>query len=609
MSNQKKKSKRKVYPASYKLKLVKLHEEEGYSYQYLCEQTGVGHSSLTRWVGLYRKEGPDCFKEKHPVKKVENKTLQEAPAVREKIIEIKQEYPVFGIQRISDLLKRVFFLKASPETVRKTLHQEEMMPEKPRKKPKKNPQKPRFFERSTPNQMWQTDIFNFRLGGRAAYLLGFIDDYSRYIVGLGLYRSQTAENLLETYRRSVGEYGLPSEMLTDNGRQYTNWRGTTRFEKELQKDRIKHIKSQPHHPMTLGKIERFWKTIWDEFLNRCQFDSLETAQERIALWIKYYNHRRPHQGIGGLCPADRFFEIDSKLREVVEKGVEENALELALRGKPKESFYMVGRMNGQSVVLEAEKGELKLSVDERLDGKLKEEVKDEKASDNNRKNDSGATNNEPETSQETGETLIYRRTEVPRSSEPVDIKPECHGDLPGSGDYLQPTGQVADGSFRSDGGSFEAESQRSQRVGIEPSDSETPGTNRASTNSSIIQGISDEQPRSQSPNENECDNESPESRNNSNSGGGGTGDQSQDLLRMGKSGSFEPSQNSLGSTGRKTGERVQPLCGRAGEQGQELESTGSDAGTGTGNTRHSARRTSPRVRRVRHPFRSTKKKF
>ena len=166
MSNKKKKSTRKVYPASYKLKLVKLHEEEGYSYKYLCAQTGVGHSSLTRWGSLYRKEGSDCFKENRPVKKVENKTLEEAPAVREKIISLKQEYPIFGIQRISDLLKRVFFLKASPETVRKTLHQEELMPERPRKKPKKNPQKPRFFERSSPNQMWQTDIFSFRLGGR-----------------------------------------------------------------------------------------------------------------------------------------------------------------------------------------------------------------------------------------------------------------------------------------------------------------------------------------------------------------------------------------------------------------------------------------------------------
>ena len=140
--------------------------------------------------------------------------------------------------------------------------------------------------------MWQSDIFCFRLGGRNAYLIGYIDDYSRYITGLGLYRSQTAEHVLETLRRAVAEYGVPKEMLTDNGRQYTSWRGTTRFEAELRKDRIAHIKSQPHHPMTLGKIERFWKSIYSEFLSRVQFDSFEDAQQRLALWVKYYNCKR-----------------------------------------------------------------------------------------------------------------------------------------------------------------------------------------------------------------------------------------------------------------------------------------------------------------------------
>jgi len=137
-------------------------------------------------------------------------------------------------------------------------------------------------------------------------------------------------------------------VLTDNGRQYTNWRGKTRFEQELEKDRVKHIRSRPHHPMTLGKIERFWKSILGEFLQRAQFDSFEQAVERTALWVKYYNHKRPHQGIGGLCPADRFFEIAHELRQTIEKGLEENALELALRGRPVDAFYMVGRMGGQS---------------------------------------------------------------------------------------------------------------------------------------------------------------------------------------------------------------------------------------------------------------------
>jgi len=212
--------------------------------------------------------------------------------------------------------------------------------------------------------MWQADIFTFRLGGKNAYLIGYLDDYSRYITGLELFRSQTAENVIEVYRRASSEYNPPKEMLTDNGRQYTNWRGTSRFEAEINKDRVHHIKSRPHHPMTLGKIERFWKTIFVEFLGRAQFESFESARERVRLWVRYYNHKRPHQGIGGLCPADRYFEIQAELRQTIEKGIQENILEMALRGKPKSPFYMVGRMEGQSVVLRAEKGKLRLLVDD-----------------------------------------------------------------------------------------------------------------------------------------------------------------------------------------------------------------------------------------------------
>ncbi len=60
--------------------------------------------------------------------------------------------------------------------------------------------------------MWQSDILTFRLAGKNAYLIGYIDDYSRYITDLGFYRSQTAENVIETYRCAVGEYGVPKEM-------------------------------------------------------------------------------------------------------------------------------------------------------------------------------------------------------------------------------------------------------------------------------------------------------------------------------------------------------------------------------------------------------------
>jgi transposase InsO family protein len=347
------------YPFDFRLKVVKLYIENGFSAKLVAEQFGISDYSVSRWVQLYRQYGEQGLVDR----KRQSPGSKLPAAVTQSIVGLKKENPSYGIRRISDVLKRFFLVRASPSTVQRTLR-DQGLATPVKKKPKRNPAKPRFFERARPNQMWQSDILTFRLAGKNAYLIGYLDDYSRYITGLGFYRSQTAENVIETYRRAVGEYGVPKEMLTDNGRQYTNWRGTTRFEKELSKDRVKHIRSRPHHPMTLGKIERFWKSILTEFLQRSQFTSFEDAADRIAFWVKYYNYKRPHQGIGGLCPADRFFEIDTALKQTLEQGVEENALELALRGKPRDPFYMVGRMGDQSVVIRAEKGKVKMLVDD-----------------------------------------------------------------------------------------------------------------------------------------------------------------------------------------------------------------------------------------------------
>ena len=358
------------YGLELKLRCVKLRLEEGLPLSLLSKESGASKDIIGRWVKAYQERGEAGLQNR--VASVGKRRKLPGP-VREKIVEIKKREPLFGVKRISHLLKRAFFLSASPETVRRTLRAESLIvPSK--KKHHRNVTRPRFFERSTPNQMWQSDIFTFRLGGRYAYLIGFVDDYSRYVVGVELYRTQTAEQVLEVYRRAIGEYGVPKEVLTDQGRQYTNWRGPTRFERELGKDRVRHIKSQAHHPMTLGKIERFWKTIYEEFLVRAQFVSFEEARERILQWVQYYNHKRPHQGIAGLCPADRYFEIQAELRKTIEQGIAENVHEMALRGKPREPFYMVGRMEGQSVVLRAEKGKLRLMVDDEEGGGKQEMI-------------------------------------------------------------------------------------------------------------------------------------------------------------------------------------------------------------------------------------------
>ncbi len=407
-------------PVEVRLKAVQLHLQEGIPLEVVSEELKVSRETLRKWVERYRLEGESGLRSRSTRPGPSKRRLP--AAVHQAMVEVKRAHPSFGVRKIAQWLKRTLFLPGSAETVRQTLHRQQVMVPKPHKKVRRNPPKPRFFERSTPNQMWQSDIFSFRVNGQAIYLIGFIDDYSRYLTGLGVFRSQTAENVLEVYRRAVGDYGLPKEMLTDNGKQYAAWRGKSRFQMELAKDRIHHIRSAPHHPMTLGKIERFWKTIWEEFLERARFESFENAQERVGYWLKYYNHQRPHQGIEGMCPADRFFSIQKEVREAVERGLEANLQELALRGRPQAPFYMVGRVGQQNVVLQADRGQVRIMVD-------------------GQETQGGRDGDGREA--ETGTPVAQCAGEMPGGAGVMDGEPTALGDLPGVEHSAEPVEQLA----------------------------------------------------------------------------------------------------------------------------------------------------------------------
>jgi transposase InsO family protein len=595
----------KRYGYELKLRCVKLRLEEGIPVSLLSQEVGCSRDVIRRWSRVYEEQGEAGLR-KGVVSRESRRKLPEP--IREKIVEIKKREPSFGIKRISHLLKRAFFLSASPETVRRTLRTEALIvPTK--KKPQRNITRPRFFERSTPNQMWQSDIFTFRLGGRYAYLIGFIDDYSRYLVGLELYRSQTADQVLEVYRRAIGEYGVPKEMLTDRGRQYTNWRGTTRFERELGKDRVKHIKSQAHHPMTLGKIERFWKTIYEEFLVRAQFGSFEEAGERIHQWMRYYNHKRPHQGIGGLCPADRYFEIQTELRKTIEQGIAENVLEMALRGKPREPFYMVGRMEGQSVVLRAEKGKLRLMVDDEEGGGKQEmtyEVNAERETTDggDRKADGREEKKEPSGG-----------AEVPSGISSMDGETPTWRGLPGVGNLLECIEPVAGASHGRDDPSPAASGPGGERSSLEPAlgliikpegqDVKGIGTavvqasrNQSGEGLTVFRGILDGgEEQEAGPGAGVGDSPGAQWSLNGQGGGQATGSVAQDLLRMGREGAESHGPDSGESACGKTA----GSCGR-GEGDPSETDPGIREETGSGREDHRGQGTADRLGPVWWPW-------
>src|SRR5574337_1230620 len=147
-----------AYPYELRRKAVQCCLEEGFPVEQVARELGVGFSTLGAWVRRYRAQGEAGLQAKA---RPRSPRPQVAAAVKRQAVELKRRHPDFGIQKISQFLRRVLLLPVSRETVRHTLHEHQLL-KTPRPKPQRNPPRPRFFERATPNQLWQTDIFTFR---------------------------------------------------------------------------------------------------------------------------------------------------------------------------------------------------------------------------------------------------------------------------------------------------------------------------------------------------------------------------------------------------------------------------------------------------------------
>jgi transposase InsO family protein len=348
---QKEVAKRASFTPQQRLLLLDIWQRSGLPANDFGELVGVTNHTLYAWKRAFEQEGPSGLMDKPKVGPQKTKLHE---LTKRTILMLKEKNPDWGCQRISDMLLRGPALPASPSTVAKVLHgagyEMKEVPTKP------HPDKVRSFERAQPNQLWQTDLFTFILKrqNRRVYLVAFMDDHSRFIVSYGLHASQSSALVMEVLRVGITSHGTPQEILTDNGSQYVTWRGKSAFTRELEKRGIRQVVAAPRRPQTLGKIERFWGTLWRECLEATTFLDMGEATQRIGLFIDYYNFQRPHQGMNGLVPADRFFGAAPDVLRTLKERVAANALELARNGTPKKPFYLTGSVGGKPFSVHAE---------------------------------------------------------------------------------------------------------------------------------------------------------------------------------------------------------------------------------------------------------------
>ena len=112
------------------------------------------------------------------------------------------------------------------------------------------------------------------------------------------------------FAEALRRYGVPDEVLSDNGKQFTarfGKGGEVLFDRICRDNGITHRLTEPACPTTTGKVERFHKTFRREFLDHAlPFDTVLAAQAALDTWVTGYNCDRPHQALDMGYPADRF---------------------------------------------------------------------------------------------------------------------------------------------------------------------------------------------------------------------------------------------------------------------------------------------------------------
>ena len=150
----------------------------------------------------------------------------------------------------------------------------------------------------------------FLADGTELKVITGVDDHSRFCVIAQLVERPTGRAVCAAFVEAMTTYGIPDEVLTDNGKQFTGRfakvKGEVLFERCCRQNGIRHILTKPRSPTTIGKVERFHETLRKELFNKHTFDSIETAQAALDVYVDTYNRERPHQMIGGLTPAERF---------------------------------------------------------------------------------------------------------------------------------------------------------------------------------------------------------------------------------------------------------------------------------------------------------------
>ena len=294
------------YPASEKLEIIRLVEQSHLPVKRTLSKIGVSRPTFYRWYDLYQRFGETGLEDR---RSGPNRSWNRIPdTVREQILEMALDRPELSPRELAVTFtdERAYFV--SEASVYRLLKAHDLITSPAFVVIKASDA---FKDKTTaPNQLWQTDFTYLKVTGWGwFYLSTILDDYSRYIVAWKLCTTMKASDVTETLTMALQASGLDEanvvhrpRLLSDNGSSYiagnlADW---------LEAQNMTHIRGAPNHPQTQGKIERWHQTLKNRILLENYFLPGD-LEAQIDDFVGHYNHRRYHESLGNLTPADVYF--------------------------------------------------------------------------------------------------------------------------------------------------------------------------------------------------------------------------------------------------------------------------------------------------------------
>lgn len=294
---------REVSTMSQREEFVMLALVHGVNRRELCRRFGISPKTGYKWLNRYVAEGSAGLADR--ARRPQHSPTATSAAMEDAVLALRADHPAWGGRKLRRRLTDLGYTDApSPSTITAILHRHDRIA------PEASQRSQAFgrFEQVAPNVLWQMDFKgHFATDIQRCHPLTVLDDHSRFNLCLQACADEQGTTVQARLTVTFRRYGLPERMLMDNGPPWGNnvAHALTPLTIWLLRLGIRLSHSRPCHPQTVGKDERFHRTLKAEVLSQ-RFHDLVACQRRFDRWRDTYNLERPHEALDMNVPATQY---------------------------------------------------------------------------------------------------------------------------------------------------------------------------------------------------------------------------------------------------------------------------------------------------------------